>query len=190
MSEGCTVQGCGGFIRARGLCAKHYERWRITKGYSGQIIVPEKERFWSKVDKSGECWVWTSATNARGYGAFASATGTLAHRYSYEIAHGVGSAAGRLVCHSCDNPPCVNPAHLFLGTHQENFDDMATKGRAAPTPGLRGSHHPQARLSESDVLSIRARIDMGDSTRTVAGEFGVSQSTVHLIAIRRTWRHI
>lgn len=99
----------------------HYARTRDTQ--------PEK-RFWERVSKQDNgCWLWTGHTNPRGYGVIAvNGTMWLAHRYSYQL-H-TGSIPDKLfVCHKCDVPSCVNPDHLFLGTHQDNMDDMAAKGR-------------------------------------------------------------
>jgi hypothetical protein len=99
-----------------------------------KISVSLVTRFWLKVDRRGdnECWLWTASTTGNGYGQFSPTchppkTG-YAHRFSYELHYGP-IPAGMLVCHTCDNPRCVNPKHLFLGTHQDNATDMKQKGR-------------------------------------------------------------
>jgi hypothetical protein len=127
----CKVEGCSNMREIRGpICSKH----RLRKAENGQFDRPwdtEVGRFWSKVDKSGECWVWTAkALCENGYGRFYVGKKPLrAHRYSWELANGP-ITDGLFVCHRCDNPPCVNPAHLFLGTHQDNMQDMVAKGRS------------------------------------------------------------
>lgn len=98
----------------------------------GPKPTPPEVRFWAKVDKAGpdECWLWTASTN-KGYGQLAikpSPQPVMAHRFSYELANGP-IPDGLAVCHTCDNPPCVNPAHLFLGTKGDNNRDMVAKGR-------------------------------------------------------------
>lgn len=87
-------------------------------------------RFWDKVDKSGECWVWLSATHSQGYGLFKTGHNTqnYAHRVVWVLEYGP-IPEGAFVCHSCDNPPCVRPEHLFLGTAADNMQDMVSKGR-------------------------------------------------------------
>jgi len=93
-----------------------------------------EDRFWAKVNKNGECWIWTGAKLPKGYGHFYSGEKTvLASRWSYEYAYGL-IPEGLMVLHRCDNPPCVNPEHLFLGTMQDNIDDMIAKGRQRKYP--------------------------------------------------------
>lgn len=99
------------------------------------IRRPLEERFWEKVDKSGDCWVWTRSTNGSGYGQITmprAGAPMLAHRVSWLLHYGP-IPAGLFVCHRCDNPPCIRPEHLFLGTNRDNSRDMGAKGRAGAT---------------------------------------------------------
>lgn len=101
----------------------------------------EQERFWAKVDKAGECWIWTGWQRGKGYGGFETESGTKvsAHRYSYEMAFGP-VPAGLHVCHRCDNPPCVRPEHLFAGSNGDNMKDMYRKGRRIARPTERPAY--------------------------------------------------
>lgn len=141
------------------------------------------KRFWKKVDKVNSlngCWLWTASVSNH-YGRFSIGKQTAyAHRFSYELANGA-IPAGFYVCHTCDNPLCVNPAHLFLGTHQDNMDDRNNKGRMA-----RGITN-RAKLTESNVLDIRAS---AESVSDLAYNYGVSPQHIRLILSRKSWSHI
>ena len=105
-----------------------------------------------------------------------------AHRFSYSQFVGV-IPAGMFVCHTCDNPSCVNPSHLFLGSRQDNVDDMVAKGRSTS-----GERNGKARLQAADVVAIRARYETGGALQTeLAEEYGVSQVQISRIVNRKTW---
>lgn len=179
----CSIDGCEKFAHGRGLCTTHYQRLTRT-GSAILSVKTEAERFWAKVTIAGpdECWLWTAATYRNGYGAFGvsgrARRMTGAHRFAYELTHGP-IPDDLLVCHTCDVRACVNPAHLFLGTHRDNLTDMATKGRST-----RGVKNTQAKLTEAEVLAIRADGRFG---REVAADYGVSEGTIYNIWHRRTW---
>jgi hypothetical protein len=148
------------------------------------------ERFWSKVNKQAEngCWEWTASKRGRGYGQFKlDGTMATAHRVSWMLEHGPIPAGegyhGTCVLHRCDNPPCVNPDHLFLGTNADNMRDMAEKGRQDAA----GESNGRAKLTEADVHAIRAD---NRSPRAIAAEYGVSQNQISLIKNRKRWTHI
>ncbi|MCP4006658.1 MAG: HNH endonuclease [bacterium] len=148
---------------------------------------PVKERFMEKfrADYSTGCWEWTAAKNACGYGIIGFAGGSLlAHRVAWEIFF--GEITEPCVLHHCDNPGCVNPEHLFLGTQQDNIADMKEKGRAR-APERRGEDVPTSKLTEKQVLEIRAdpRVQ-----REIAADYGVHQVTVGEIKRREIWTHI
>jgi hypothetical protein len=147
-------------------------------------------RFWSKVDKRGpaECWLWTGAVNADGYGVMRPegqrSGGTIrAHRVS--VALDGRAPDGLCVLHSCDNPPCVNPAHLHLGTKAENTHDMLAKQR-----GLIGERNGHAKLTSAQASEIRRRRRAGERRDVLAAEFNVSGATVTRIANGEGWRHV
>lgn len=156
----------------------------------------EPERFWSHVDcDSGWCWEWTGSRNAFGYGCFMpSGAGqlVLAHRYSWSLASGRDPGDAK-VLHACDNPACVRPAHLFLGTIADNSADMIAKGRARHP---RGSENHESKLTETQVTEIRRiyrrgrKNTPGPHAPELAERYDVSVALIYDIVKRRTWRHV
>ena len=143
---------------------------------------PLEARFWEKVHKTDSCWKWTGATNGT-YGCIythGERLNTYAHRVSYEI-HNGEIPDGMLVMHSCDNPLCVNPDHLSVGTYKDNAQDMARKGRAST---------PLAKLTPAAVRRIFRKSINGHSKVSLAGDYGVNVATISNIMARRTWKHI
>lgn len=142
------------------------------------------ERFWSKVDKHGVCWEWTGCKDRKGYGRIAiNGKPVLAHRVAYELERGP-IRNGMCVCHTCDNPSCVNPLHLFQGTIADNNRDMTKKGRGHMPKGILSG---RAKLTEAQVLEIRAA---DESHRALAKRYGVSHRVVGRIKTREIWKHL
>jgi hypothetical protein len=137
-----------------------------------------------RVTDSG-CMEWTRTISTSGYGKLSLDSRIQhAHRAQYEFTHGP-IPAGLFVCHRCDNKPCVNPDHLFLGTPHENALDMAAKGRST-----RGERNPQARLTSDQVRDIRALAASGKTTTELAEMFTVCKSSVRKIVAGTTWKHL
>jgi hypothetical protein len=148
-------------------------------------FMPVIDRLLSKikVDKVAECWEWQAQRSRDGYGKLQlRGKKHLAHRLSFEV-HCGPIPDGINVCHRCDNPCCINPSHLFLGTQADNIADKFAKGRGV-TPRLFGADHSQAKLTEADVLAIRAS---SASQSQMAKAFGVSKSTIGSIRTGKTW---
>lgn len=175
-------QNCGGRTGADGprLCRACYVALpRFTK----------EQRFWAKVNKSEDCWEWTGYRTGFGYGELQSGprgdqVKESAHRLSWEI-HNGPIPDGLNVLHRCDNPPCVRPDHLFLGTASDNARDMWDKGR-----GPRGQKNGHAKLTDEAVAIIRERIAAGERPTQIALVYGVSEATVRDAASGRNWRHV
>lgn len=151
---------------------------------------PLAVRLWSKIEKQEpeKCWPWLSCRDKRGYGVINSGgcgLRTFAHRVVWMLTHGA-IPQGMCVLHRCDNPPCCNPAHLFLGTKADNLRDAAEKGRMP-----RGEAHWRAKLTECDVREIRQQYAAGNiSQRKLAKMFHVSEERIHSIVYRLAWKHV
>lgn len=144
--------------------------------------------FWSRVQKAGpdDCWIWKGAIGPSGYGRIRyGGRREISHRVSYIITKGP-VPAGMFVCHTCDNRRCVNPAHLWLGTHADNQSDMRLKER-----GARGETVGGAKLTESDVRMILSRGHISrQECAAMARRLGVATATIRDVVHRRTWRHV
>lgn len=169
------------------------EQLRIARIKRWGTKTPE-ERFWTHVQKEGpvaprlgtRCWIWT-ANSLNGYGRL-KVNGEMvwAHRMSWQFAHGE-VPAGMFVLHQCDNPPCVNPDHLFIGSKLDNARDRDAKcRRAAPIGVLNG----RAKLTEDDVLKIRQRRSEGAKRKQLAQDFGVSLAAIKHVLGKSTWNHV
>lgn len=198
------IRGNGGSVMVTltcPICGKHYSTWpkRATqrrycsrgcrnKGQALSKYANVESRFWAKVDKTDTCWLWTGQKPDDRYGGFKLSNGVQmrAHRFAWEITYGA-IPAGMFVCHHCDNPLCVRPDHLFLGTPADNMRDKALKHRAARRPG---NANPSAKLTDADVLAIRHRRAEGELVKTLATEYGLSLSSIGKVIHRISWKHL
>lgn len=178
----------------------------------------DQKRFWMKVKmkSQNDCWTWTAGRNGSGYGAFKANGGQhAAHRVSYELSFGK-IQEGLFICHRCDNPVCVNPRHLFVGTHKDNMKDMSTKGRSAsgerhisrlhperlargdrhgshlhPERVPRGERNGNAKMTSEKVRQIReALLIEGVVQKEIAKQFGVSAHAVSKLNRNKSWKHV
>ena len=197
----CKVDGCEIRRARQGYCSQHY-------GYFARYGTPipdVKLKFHSKSldeayeygvirNKENECWGWKRTTNNGGYGYFSSRGQKkwAAHRYSYEKYIGQ-IPDGLFVLHRCDNPPCSNPLHLFLGTNSDNTKDAYDKGRRKAVPiecMPRGNNCHLSKLTENQVVEIKKMISNGKSNTEIAKLFGVIHQTISAIRNKKTWKHI
>lgn len=179
-----TCSLCSKPLLARGFCKSHYRAFmkygdpRFKANLRGE---PFEARY--KVDVQSGCWLWVGGLVTDGYGVWNAFGESRAHRASF-VKHKGPIPLGMCVLHQCDNPACVNPKHLFLGTHEENMEDMRTKGRAR---GMVGSAHHKAKLTDAQAISI-----MRDprSQKEIAAEFDLSVHAVDHIQNGVAWRHL
>ena len=186
----CQAPNCIRSAGTKGLCDMHYRRMR-RHGHFGRKLLPPAERFWTLLDKNGgnnACWPWTQCRGSGGYGlAWDGHKRIRAHRLAWILTHG-SIPVGADVLHTCDNPPCCNPKHLWLGRDLENRRDCIGKGRARYAVG----EDFNRKLTDSQVKQIRAiwQQDNRPSQQAIGDMFGVNQRMVSSIVLRKTWKHI
>ena len=162
--------GCGHVVNPDYRFLVGHHRRRYPRGY--------------EIDNETGCWEWLGSCNRRGYGRWYEGGEVLAHRYFYEQ-HVGPIPEGMCVCHRCDNPKCVNPDHLFLGTHRDNMEDCVRKGRQAT-----GERNGQAKLTTAMVREIRERAAHGESGSSLGRSYGVRQTSIWKIVNGQHWRGI
>ena len=153
-----------------------------TPHFTEEVVA----RFWTHVEKTDGCWIWHGSRLKRGYGRMhINGTTWKAHRLSY-LLHNNRLSRELIICHSCDNPSCVNPAHLSQGTNADNMRDRDNKFRM-----MHGERTNTAKLTEVQVLEIRARYAAGETNKSaLAREYGVSNPLIGCIIRRDNWRHL
>jgi hypothetical protein len=140
-------------------------------------------RFEAKVEKTPSCWNWLASLNTKGYGYFKTKTQKTAHRFSYEFFVGP-ITDGLHVLHKCDNPRCVNPDHLYLGTNRQNMLDRVERNRNRP---VTGEAHHRSKLTVAQVIAIR---NDPRPQRVIAADYGMQQPQIGAIKRRAAWTHI
>lgn len=163
----------------------------IAKTPAGRSRRSLEDRFWEKVRKAGpdECWEWQAATNEKGYGRLTAGRGVnlKAHRVAYALSNGGELDADKHVLHRCDNPPCCNPRHLFIGSGKDNTRDMMQKGRQSKPPHRFGEDHHNAKF---DAKTARKIIKDSRTLQAIADDHGISWMTVFRLKHRKTWKRL
>lgn len=205
----CSASNCVKESIARGLCSKHWQRWR-RHGDPETVLPPSAGpqdppavRFWAKVDKTDldGCWTWTAARDRDGYGHF-KVDGRMwrAPRWIFNQTNSTPLADDEMVRHACDNPPCVRPDHLVRGDVLANMADQVARDRNAkgdrhgartkPERVRRGVNNAAARLTDDQVIEIRQRYADGDTQVALATAYAVSQPLISQIVRRKVWTHL
>lgn len=187
----CCVKECNSPVKAKGFCGAHYRKFRkygdatVVKMVQLHGMTPA-ERWAHYTDKSDGCWLWNGYKDPHGYGRLnIDGIPILAHRLGWELVNGP-IPAGKYLCHSCDTPACVSPAHMFVGDPADNSIDMWTKGRARPGH-VAGEKHGCAKLTDDQVREIRKSVG---ASHVVGEKYGISGRQVRAIRNREAWTHI
>ena len=152
--------------------------------------IPVKDRFWTKVDiiEPNKCWLWKAGKDEEGYGRISvNGKARSAHRTSYELTYGL-IELGKLVLHTCDNPSCVNPKHLYLGTDADNTRDKVNKKRHK---WMSGEKNGKSKLTKKLVLELRQKhFSFKISTCELARQYNFSQSAIYKAIYKKTWKDV
>lgn len=180
-------------------CEEKRGRKYCSQKCAGKITYKKKkcfvrdspqERFFKNISEKNHpngCWIWDGLVNDALYGRMIILKKEIgAHRYAWELYNGE-IAAGLIVCHKCDNPSCVNPDHLFLGTHKDNTFDMIEKGRG---PNFKGEKHPGHKLNNKQVKEIKNKLLLGEKQADLAREYKISPMTISNIKLKKQWTHV
>lgn len=166
-------------------------------GAGGASLGSRKDlkRFTDKImiNAQSGCWEWTAAVGGAGYGKMQwHGRLEIAPRIAYQIVHGA-IPSGLHICHRCDNPLCVRPDHLFAGTRSDNMRDCRSKGRMKgiiTSESVRGEHNTKAKMTDAQVVALRADRSAGLSLSALARKYGISKSMVKFIVDGKNWRHV
>lgn len=194
----CEAAGCSLDVKDCGYCAGHSAQRRrgqairplTPKAFSQSDMRPHCERFEELMspEPNTGCTLWLGANTEQGYGRYQMPkSGGYAHRAALLIFVGEPAAGKPYALHSCDNRWCVNPAHLRWGTQKENAEEARDRGRSFPS-GVKGEQHGMAKLTAAQVDEIRGLLAQHVNRKLIAQRFGVSVSTIHLIARGKVWR--
>ena len=184
----CRIINCKKRHEAHGLCHFHYQRSKNNIPLKAKPFnkKSKERRFWKYVKKTKTCWLWVGCENGYGYGVIGTGIkgkNIGAHRLSWQI-HNGEIPKGLWVLHKCDNPPCVNPKHLFLGDNKINCMDLKQKGR-----NLFGERHNMAKLTDKKVKEIK-NLFATNTGEKIAKMYGVTKSNISNIKCGRSWKHI
>lgn len=179
----CTFPGCNRPHSGNGLCSSHRRQQLQGKPLTTlRTMMTLEQKFWVRVNKTADCWLWTGNLDDDGYGRLRVPTGHLrAHIYSYEL-HNNAVPTGMVVRHLCHNRRCVNPDHLALGTPKENVHDSIRDKRMAY-----GTKHRWSTLTEDQVKAIYSDTR---HVNEIAADYGVGRSAVYHIKKKRSWKHL
>lgn len=172
-----------------------HDQRRRKYGHVGPIVgeklfLYEKEKIEARLmlerEIHGDCWLWTGSRLPDGYGVIrVDGKKYPVHRLSLHLYKGFNLESDLVACHTCDNPPCFNPAHLFIGTKADNNRDRNNKGRSA-----KGESSGTAKLTNDMVVEIREKRARGVPRAILSKEYGVNENSIYNISSRKTWRHI
>lgn len=192
----CIVEGCNLLAYRCYLCTKHYQRWlkngrdysKLTNEYLKThkwIPIAERIKLNTEPDLETGCWIWQKGKDKQGYGQFSIRNKNYrAHRVSFMEYIGP-IPKGMQVLHTCDNPSCVNPAHLFLGTNDDNMADMVQKDRQ-----IKGENKENSKLTEGQVREIKKRLLGTETVSDIARDYPVDRKVVSRIKAGTAWAHI